>query len=343
MSREHQPATADMRSGRYRNGVTTEIAQQSIGTRPDRITLTAFAALILMIGINANAVKATVAELAPMWSAGVRFAAAGLILSGVLLLRRQPLPQGRALAGTLLFGGLSFAGFFAFAYWGIQRLPVAVAAVVFASVPLVTFVAAVVHRLEPFRWLTLAGGLLAVAGIAVMAGGLGSESVSVLGLLAMVAAGVCAAEAAVIAKQFPPVPPLVMNAVGMTIGAAILLGLSFASGEAHTVPREAATWFGLGYLVLIGSIATFITYLFVLRRWTASATSYEFVLAPVVAVVFAVLFQGERVTSSLVAGGALVLVGVYVGALLHIGKRQAKAAEPRPEVAGVPADCIRCP
>jgi drug/metabolite transporter (DMT)-like permease len=309
---------------------------------PDRVTLTAFFALILMVGINANAVKATVGELAPMWSAGLRFAAAGLILSGVILLRQQALPRGRALTGTLLFGGLSFAGFFAFAYWGIQRLPVAVAAVVFASVPLVTFVAAVVHGLEPFRWLTLAGGLLAVAGISVMAGGLGTGSLSVVGLLAMFAAGVCAAEAAVIAKQFPPVPPLVMNAVGMVIGAVILLGLSFASGEARVFPREAATWLGLSYLVLFGSIATFITYLFVLRRWTASATSYEFVLAPVVAVVFAVLFQGERITSGLVAGGALVLAGVYVGALLPAGNRETKAAEPRPELAGVPADCLRC-
>ena len=331
-------------------------AAQDVG--PDRLTLTAFAALILMVGINANAVKATVNELAPMWSAGLRFSAAALILGAVVLIGRQPLPRGRALAGTVLFGGLSFAGFFAFGYWGIQRLPVSVAAVLFASVPLVTFVAAVLHRLEPFRWRTLAGGLLAVAGIAVMSGGPGSSSLSVPGLLALLVAAVCAAEAAVIAKRFPPVPPLVMNAVGMTIGAAILLGLSFASGEAHTAPTEAATWLGLGYLVLFGSIATFITYLFVLRRWTATGTSYEFVLAPLVAVIFAALFQGERITGGLVAGGALVLAGVYVGALLHIDKAEAKVPEPRPEpaaavaasegearpeLAGVPADCLRCP
>jgi drug/metabolite transporter (DMT)-like permease len=238
---------------------------------------------------------------------------------------------------------LSFAGFFAFAYWGIQRLPVSVAAVIFASVPLVTFLAAVIHRLEPFRWLTLAGGLLAVAGIAVMAGNFGTGSLSVPGLLAMVAAGVCAAEAAVIAKRFPPVPPLVMNGLGMVIGAAVLLGLSFAWGEPRAVPTRTTTWLGLAYLVLIGSIATFITYLFVLRRWTASATSYEFVLGPIVAVVFAILFQGERITTGLVAGGLLVIAGVYVGALLHIGKTEAKPAEPRQELAGVPADCVRCP
>lgn len=307
----------------------------------DPVTATAFVGLVLMAGINPVAVKATVAELAPMWSAGLRFAAAALILGAVVLARGEKLPHGRALVGALLFGVLSFAAFFAFAYWGIKRLPVSVAAIVFAVVPLVTFVSAVLHRLEDFRWLTLVGGLLTIGGIAVMTGGTGNGSISVVGILAMLAAAVCAAEAAIIAKRFPPVPPLMMNAIGMTIGAVILLVLSFGSREAHSAPIELSTWLYLAYLVLFGSIATFVTYLFVLRRWTASGTSYMFVLAPLVAVVFAALFQEERITASLVAGGILVIVGVYVGALLHIEKKVSRQA--RPELAGVPADCIRCP
>ncbi|HEX2090472.1 MAG TPA: EamA family transporter [Actinomycetota bacterium] len=326
--------------------------------RPDRLTLAAFGALVLMVGINGNAVKATVNELAPLWSAGIRFTAAALILIAVLLIRRQHLPRGRALFGAVLFGTLSFAAFFAFAYWGIQLLPISIAAVIFASVPLITFLAAVLHGLEPFRWLTLAGALIVVVGIALMAGVARSESISIIGILALIGAGVSAAEGAVVAKRFPLLPPIVMNAVGMTAGAVILLVLSFASGEAHEAPAQGATWLALVYLVLLGSIATFITYLFVLGRWTASGTSYEFVLAPIVAVVFAAIFQDERVTTGLVAGGALVLAGVYVGALLHAGKGEQKRAasrpdeaaaslpeetQDRPELAGVPADCVRCP
>lgn len=314
---------------------------------PDRAALTGFGVLVLVGGINFPAVKATVEELAPMWSAGLRFAAAGLILLAIVLIRRHPLPHGRALVGTLAFGVLSFAGAYAFAYWGIQRVPAGVASVLFASVPLVTFVAAVAHRLEPFRWLTLAGAALAIGGIAVMVGGPGTGSLPLLPLLAILAAAVCIAEAAIVAKRFPPVPPLMMNAVGMTVGAAILFGLSFAGGEAHQVPREGATWLGLAYLVLLGSIALFATYLFVLRRWTASGTSYMFVLFPMVAVAFGVLFQGERITGGLLIGGALVLAGVYVGALLRIEREERKAPEPadedRPELAAVPADCVRCP
>lgn len=324
--------------------------------RPDRVTLAAFGALVVMFGINGNAVKATVNELAPFWSAGIRFAAAALILIAVLFLRRQELPRGRALFGAVLFGTFSFAAFFGFGYWGIQRLPISVAALIFASVPLITFIAAVLHRLEPFRWLTLVGALIVVGGIALMAGRIATGSVSILGILALIAAGVSSAEAAVVAKRFPLVPPIVMNAVGMTTGAVILLLLSFAAGEAHEAPSRPATWLALVYLVLLGSIVAFVMYVFVLRRWTVSGTSYQFVLAPIVAVVFAATFQGERVTGALLAGGVLVLAGVYVGALLHTGKREPKkqaaaAATPaaavtteehRPELAGVPADCVRC-
>jgi drug/metabolite transporter (DMT)-like permease len=319
----------DFEEGRTLSGNAVNVVSgQEAG--PDRVTLGAFAALVFMVGLNFPAVKATVEELSPMWSAGLRFAAAALILAAIVLVRRLPLPRGRALAGTLLFGALSFAAFFAFAYWGIQRLPVGVSSVVAASVPLVTFAAALIHRLERFRWLTLVGGIISIAGIAVMAGGLGARSISILGLLSMFGAVVCAAEAAIVAKRFPAVPPLVLNALGMALGAMVLLALSFATGEPRTVPVEAATWLGLAYLVVIGSIATFLTYIFVLRRWTASGASYMFVLAPLVATAFAALFQGERITAGVLIGGPLVLAGVYVGALLHLGKAEERVPEPAP-------------
>ena len=42
-------------------------------------------------------------------------------------------------------------------------------------------------------------------------------------------------------------------------------------------------------------------------------------------------------------GGALILAGVYVGALLHIDRSEARAPKPRPEPVGVPVDCLRGP
>jgi drug/metabolite transporter (DMT)-like permease len=324
---------------------TKVVATERLG--PDPAALVGFGGVVLVGGINFPAVKATVEELAPMWSAALRFAAAGLILMAVAVALRRPLPRGRALLGTVAFGLLSFAGFYSLAYWGIQRVPAGAASVGLAAVPRTPLIAAIAHRLEPFRWLTLMGGVLAIGGIAVMVGGPGSGSLPVLPLLALLGAAIWAAEAAIAAKRFPSGPPLVMNAVAMSTGAVVLFALSFLGREQHAVPVQGFTWLGLVYLVLLGSIGLFATYLFVLRRWTASGTSYMFVLFPVVAVAFGAVFQGERITLGLLVGGALVLAGVYVGALLRL-ERPEDTSEPsteeeRPEVASVPADCVPCP
>jgi drug/metabolite transporter (DMT)-like permease len=53
----------------------------------------------------------------------------------------------------------------------------------------------------------------------------------------------------------------------------------------------------------------------VLREWSATASSYQFVLAPIVSITLAATLLGEAVGPTVLAGVAFVLVGVYVGAV----------------------------
>jgi drug/metabolite transporter (DMT)-like permease len=53
----------------------------------------------------------------------------------------------------------------------------------------------------------------------------------------------------------------------------------------------------------------------VIQRWTATGASYQFVLFPIVSVIGGAVLLDEAVTSSLLLGAPLVLVGVYIGAL----------------------------
>jgi drug/metabolite transporter (DMT)-like permease len=62
-------------------------------------------------------------------------------------------------------------------------------------------------------------------------------------------------------------------------------------------------------------VVLFYLFLFLVRRWTASATSYLFVLFPFVTVVLAAWLAHETVTAAFLGGGVLVLVGVWVGTL----------------------------
>jgi drug/metabolite transporter (DMT)-like permease len=101
----------------------------------------------------------------------------------------------------------------------------------------------------------------------------------------------------------------------MTIGTPFLIGLSLLTGERWSLPATPNTWVAYGYLVLVGSIAVFHLYISVLSQWTASGTSYSFLLIPVATVIIAALVAGETVTASLVVGGVVVIAGVWVGAV----------------------------
>jgi hypothetical protein len=52
-------------------------------------------------GVNAIAVKESVQELDPFWSAGLRFAAAGLLLVALALASRRSFPRGRGFGGAV--------------------------------------------------------------------------------------------------------------------------------------------------------------------------------------------------------------------------------------------------
>jgi drug/metabolite transporter (DMT)-like permease len=200
-------------------------------------------------------------------------------------------------------------------YWGLLRAPASLAGAIAAFIPLMTFFFAVAHRLERFRWWGLIGALVATAGILFgVVGGFGG-AVPVPSVLALLASAAFVGEAAVVFKLFPKSHPMATNAVALTTGAPLLAIVSLLVGEEWTLPTTLNSWAAYGYLVLFGSVGILSLALYVLSRWTASASSYVFLLVPISSVVIAALLLGEVITISFVIGAALVIAGVWVGAI----------------------------
>jgi drug/metabolite transporter (DMT)-like permease len=289
---------------------------EKISMLPDRLTLSAFALFILLAAGAPVAIRFTYAELPPFWSGTARFGTGALVFWVLVLLGKIPIPRGQALIGAVLFGTLSVGGAFVLAAWGLVKVPASLASVLLALVPLLTLFLAYLHRLESFRWQGFLGSFLTVVGIAVVFGGSSTGALSIPHVLAIIGTAAFLAEAGVVVKKFPRSHPLAMNAIAMTVGAIILSAVSLLSGERWVIPSQANTWISLAFLVFLVTVIGFVLYLFVLRRWTASGTSYAFVVSPLVTVVLAALLAGEQITWSFIAGAALVLSGVVVGALL---------------------------
>ena len=283
--------------------------------RLDGATLAAFASAIVIGGSNFVAVRYLNAEIPPFASAGVRFSIASLLFFLAMRVARIPFPYGAALAGALVYGVLNFAMGYAFAYTGLQQVPAGTASVIVATVPLLTTVLAVAHRIERPDPRPFIGALIGFAGIAVIFVEQLSANVPPFYLLAMAGSALTAAEATVLVKRFPRTHPISTNAIAMLVGGLALVGLSAITGEHATVPHLAVTWWIFAYIATLGTAGLFVPLLYVINRWTASAASYALLAAPLVAISLGAALRGEAVTPFFLIGAVIVAAGVYIGAI----------------------------
>jgi len=283
--------------------------------RPGSATFAAFAGVVVLGGGNFLAVRVSNGELAPFWGAGLRFSLAALIFVIIAVAMRLTMPRGRILALTALYGFFVVTLSYALMYWALTRVTAGTGAVVLAMVPLVTVLLAATQRLEKLNARTLLGALIAFGGIFWMTLGADGLVIPLDGLIAILAASFTIGQSVILGKHVSGNHPVITNAIGMTVGAPLLLVLSAVVGEQWLLPSQAETLAAVSYLVLLGSVGLFVLTLLVVRRWTASATSYAFVLFPVVTVLAEAWLLDEPLTARSAIGATAVMVGVWFGAL----------------------------
>lgn len=293
------------------------------------VVLLVFAAVVLIGGSNFVAVRFSNRELPPFWGSGLRFAIAGALLLLFAKWRRIPLPLGPALPGVAIFGLLNFGASYALLYWGLLSATSAMGATLVALVPLLTFFLATAIGMEPFRWSGLAGGVIAVAGVAVVFADQLRADVPLAALIALFAGAAAIAVSTVLLKRLPRTHPIGTNAVAMIPGAAMLLVLSALAGERPVLPTRPESWLAVVYLVTIGGIGLFGGVVYIVMHWSASASAYMTVLFPVVTVALGAALAGEIVSLQFGAGALLVMAGTYVGALSPAGRIPIRVPSPR--------------
>lgn len=294
---------------------------------PERNVLVSFLLFILVAGGASVAIRITYGELAPFWSATARFLIGALVFWILVAVRKLALPKGRALLGAIVFGALTVGFAFLLAAWALVVIPASLYQILMALVPLLTLFLSALQGLESITWRGILGGLLAVAGILVSVGGTRSSDISIPHIIAILVAAVFMAEGGVVIKKFPPNPPVVTNAIAMTTGSIILGTASLVRGEQWTFPTQTDTILAFVYLVVFVTIVAFLLYMSVLGKWTASGTSYGFVIIPLVTIIVAGTLAGEEITINFLFGAVLVLGGIYIGALMPSKTKQLEIEE----------------
>ena len=261
------------------------------------------------------AIKIGLEDCPPLLGAGIRFAAAGLVLLGFAAVRGRPLRTDIPLAAVLALMPFAFA--YGLVYWGEQHIPSGLAAVLFGVLPLYTaFLGAVLLPDQPLRARLVAGILIAIGGLALAfaeSADSGDPELAIAGAAALAVAPLGASVGNISLKlRGGELDAVALNGWGMLGGGVLLLvasGIGESWGEAAWTPESVGS---IAYLALIGSAVPFVALTVLLRHISAQATSFLAMLLPFGALVFGAALYSEAITLRALAGAALVAVGLLI-------------------------------
>ncbi|MGN6252266.1 MAG: EamA family transporter [Marmoricola sp.] len=271
------------------------------------------------------------------WSAGAAVAARVTIAAVVLAVPTLALLRGRwpllrRSAGTVVVYGLVAVAGCQFAYFeAVGSMTIAVALLLEYTAPVAVVGWLWLRHGERPRPATVAGAVLAAAGLVLVLGVLDGVSVSTAGLLWALGAMAGAATYFMLsAEESHGLPPLVLAGGGL-LTAAVALGLL---GLVGAVPMHATTravrydghlvawWLPLLGLGVVSAALAYVTGIAASRRLGSRLASFVALGEVLAALVFAWLLLGELPRAVQLLGGVLVLAGVV---LVRLGEGQAVA------------------
>lgn len=131
-------------------------------------------------------------------------------------------------------------------------------------------------------------------------------------LIVLAAGGFFAYYTILVKKSATRYDPLTSNALVFGLGAIFLIPVclhSVVQIRWSQMPLHA--WLGLAYMVLFGSFVAYLIYAFALEKLSASTVAAFAYLQPLMAALMGMWLVGEKISLSVVLGGALILFGVY--------------------------------
>ncbi|MGQ0550996.1 MAG: DMT family transporter [Armatimonadota bacterium] len=261
------------------------------------------------MGVAARAVFA--AGLTPLQAATWRAAGAcAILLVYCLATNRAALRvASRDLVLFAAYGAVSVAGFMAVYLTAIERTTIATAAILLYTAPAWVVVLARVLFRESLTSMKLLAVVLTFAGSALVAGGIGADTLRLdpIGVLAGLGAGLTYALYSIFGKMaLRRYSPLTTVVYSLGFGALFLLLVS----GLQPVARESLP--ALAYLIVIPTVAAYLLYAAGLRRVEAGRASIVATIEPVVAALAGTAVLREPFALIQWVGAALVLSGVVM-------------------------------
>jgi drug/metabolite transporter (DMT)-like permease len=284
--------------------------------------IAAYVACAVIWGTTWYAIRVSIAGYPTFTALALRFAIAAAILLPIAA-RARPWPRGRAW-GWLVLAGVLDAGSYVLVYLGEERVPGAVAAVLYGTQPLILAVLLTAVRIERLTRRHMAGAVISLAGVVLLfLDRLDISARQAAGVGMIVGSAVIGTVYSMIMKQKAAGQNgLVSTTIFLAVTALVLGGVALGAGGAIPWPPPARPTLAVLYLAIVGSVTAFLLYFWLLGKTSLLVTSTLVFVYPLVAIATDALFERELpLTARAYLGAAITLGGLAVSLVRRQGQR----------------------
>jgi drug/metabolite transporter (DMT)-like permease len=301
----------------------------------------ALAMVCFLWGTTWLASKQGVKYMPSLQMAGIRQSIGGLCYVIFFLAKGAKLPNRKEWTSIVILSLLNFALTNGLSTWGLQHITAGLGAIIGAIFPLWLVVIGLFTSGSKIPLRAIIGLLVGFAGVCIVffdhLDDFLDPNFRFGILISLAATWTWAFGTLYTKKKAAAFNPYFSLGLQMVISGFILLVFTQAANSPanklaipfNEIPWQ--SWASVGYLVLFGSLLSFIAYLYALQHLPTEQASIYAYVNPVVAVLLGSLIFSERVTIYIVIGGMVALAGVY---LVNRAFKGLPAAE-QPEAEGV--------
>ncbi len=269
----------------------------------------------LIWGSTWLAIRFGLGSLTPLISAGLRFFLASLFVYGMMRIKNISLQtDSRSIKLYVVLSFFSFVIPFGLVYWAEQYIPSGLASIVFAVMPFFVIIYSMIaFKKDSVTFNQIFGSILGFSGIVIIF----SENLSLdlskqlLGIAAVLISSSMQAGIGVTIKKYGQhLNPLSMNFLPLFSAGIILIIISILIENSSAWVFDFNAFASITFLAFFGTLVTFTTYYWLLKRMNIVILSLTAFITPIIAVILGWLILNENFSLQTLAGSALVLIGI---------------------------------
>ncbi|WP_255664252.1 DMT family transporter [Flavobacterium lipolyticum] len=240
----------------------------------------------------------------------------GILYVGYFLLKKQPWPKGRQWRTILILSFLNFVCSNGLSTWGVKYMSSGLGAIISALFPIWIIIINFFNG-QKIAKMALIGILISFGGVCIIFMDYISDFLRPdfqFGIILMTASTITWAFGILeTKKQASSFNPYFSLGLQMLISSIFLFGVTEAAGvniPLSEIPLP-SLW-SIAYLVLIGSVLTFIAFIYSLQHLPTEISSIYVYINPIVAMILGSFIFGETLTQAIAIGTIVTLTGLYL-------------------------------